>query len=79
MRLQIIFNKFLLRCLNIFDLFCQVLKNMLEYLLTVGGKNLLKDEMIQDINNVINSVTESKKEVQKNNVKAVLFTTFVIK
>lgn len=57
----------------------QISSRSSEELLTVGGKNLLKDEMLQDINNVINSVTESKKEVQKNNVKAVLFTTFVIK
>lgn len=57
----------------------QISSRSSEELLTVGGKNLLKDEMLQDINNVINTVTESNKEVQKNNVKAVLFTTFVIK
>ena len=50
-----------------------------EELLTVGGKNLLKDELMQDINNVINEVTASNTEVKRNNVNAILFTTFVIK
>ena len=50
-----------------------------EELLTVGGKNLLKDELMQDINNVINEVTSSNSEVARNNVNAILFTTFVIK
>ena len=50
-----------------------------EELSTVGGKNLLKDELLQEINNVVNKVTETNKEVAKNNVKAILFTTFVIK
>ena len=50
-----------------------------EELLTVGGKNLLKDELLQDINNVINEVTASNSKVARNNVKTVLFTTFVIK
>lgn len=50
-----------------------------EELLTVGGKNLLKDEMIQDINNVLNSVTSADKKIPKDCVKTILFTTFVIK
>ena len=50
-----------------------------EELLTVGGKNLLKDELIQDINNVINEVTASDSKIARNNVKTILFTTFVIK
>ena len=45
----------------------------------VGGKNLLKDELVQDINNVINEVTKTKPEITKNSVKQILFTTFVIK
>ncbi len=57
----------------------QISSRSSEELLTVGGKNLLKDEMLQDINNVINEVTKSKPEVSKNNVKQILFTTFVIK
>ena len=50
-----------------------------EELLTVGGKNLLKDELMQDINNVINEATASNSKVARNNVKTILFTTFVIK
>ena len=50
-----------------------------EELLTVGGKNLLKDELMQDINNVINEVTASDSKIARNNVKTILFTTFVIK
>lgn len=50
-----------------------------EELLTVGGKNLLKDELMQDINNVINEATESNSDIHKNNIKTILFTTFVIK
>jgi flagellar FliL protein len=50
-----------------------------EELLTVGGKNLLKDELMQDINNVINEVIGSDSDIQKDNIKAILFTTFVIK
>jgi flagellar FliL protein len=50
-----------------------------EELLTVGGKNLLKDELMQDINNVINNATQSNSKIARNNVKTILFTTFVIK
>lgn len=57
----------------------QISSRSSEELLTVGGKNLLKDELLQDINNIVNEVTKSKPEVQKNNIKQILFTTFVIK
>ncbi len=57
----------------------QISSRSSEELLTVGGKNLLKDELLQDINNVINEVTKGKPEVAKNSVKQILFTTFVIK
>ena len=50
-----------------------------EELLTVGGKNLLKDELMQDLNNIINEVTASNPDIVKDNIKAILFTTFVIK
>lgn len=49
-----------------------------EELLTVGGKNLLKDELVIDINNVLNSVNPDKK-IPRDCVKTILFTTFVIK
>lgn len=50
-----------------------------EELLTVGGKNLLKDELIDDINSVINDVTASNSDIKRNSVQKILFTSFVIK
>lgn len=50
-----------------------------EELLTVGGKALLKEELKEEINMVINEVTSQNEEVKANNVKKILFTTFVIK
>jgi len=57
----------------------QISSRSSEELLTVGGKNLLKDEMVQEINNVVNNVTASDPKVARNNIKAIFFTTFVIK
>ena len=53
----------------------QVSARSSEELLTVGGKNLLKDELISEINNVLNYFTKSNSNVVSN----ILFTTFVIK
>lgn len=50
-----------------------------EELLTVGGKALLKEELIEEINKVINEVTSTNEEISKDNVKKLFFTTFVIK
>jgi flagellar FliL protein len=50
-----------------------------EELLTVGGKALLKDELVDEINKVLNDATATNSEIQKNSIKEVLFTTFVIK
>lgn len=50
-----------------------------EELLTVGGKALLKEELLEDINMVINEATAMNPEVAKDNVKQLYFTTFVIK
>jgi len=50
-----------------------------EELLTVGGKALLKDELIDEINRVLNDATVMNSEIQKNSIKDILFTTFVIK
>ena len=50
-----------------------------EELLTVGGKALLKEELLEEINSVINEVTSSNEDVKANNIKQILFTTFVIK
>jgi flagellar FliL protein len=50
-----------------------------EELLTVGGKALLKEELLEEINSVVNEVTSNNEEVKANNIKKILFTTFVIK
>lgn len=50
-----------------------------EELLTVGGKALLKEELLEEINAVVNEVTAKNEEVKANNIKKILFTTFVIK
>ncbi len=50
-----------------------------EELLTVGGKALLKDELIDEINRVLNDATATNSDIQRNSVKNILFTTFVIK
>ena len=50
-----------------------------EELLTVGGKALLKDEMIDEINKVLDEATSGNSDIQKSSIKDILFTTFVIK
>lgn len=50
-----------------------------EELLTVGGKALLKEELLEEINAIINEMTANNEDVKANNIKKILFTTFVIK
>jgi len=50
-----------------------------EELLTVGGKALLKEEMLEEINSIINEATIANDDIKKNNVKKLFFTSFVIK
>jgi len=50
-----------------------------EELLTVGGKQLLKEEMLEEINAIINEATASNEEIKRNNIKKLFFTSFVIK
>ncbi|RXJ98583.1 flagellar basal body protein FliL [Arcobacter sp. CECT 8986] len=50
-----------------------------EELLTVGGKALLKEELIDEINSIINEVTASNDDIKKDSIKNLYFTTFVIK
>ncbi len=57
----------------------QISSRSSEELLTVGGKALLKEELMEDINNIINEVTSSNDDIKRNNIKNILFTTFVIK
>jgi len=50
-----------------------------EELLTVGGKALLKDELIDEINKVLDEATSTNSDIQRNSIRDILFTTFVIK
>lgn len=50
-----------------------------EELLTVGGKELLKEELIQEINNILNRAIGDNSSYKKDNVKNIFFTAFVIK
>ncbi|MEA3383903.1 MAG: flagellar basal body-associated FliL family protein [Campylobacterota bacterium] len=49
-----------------------------EELLTVGGKAMLKEEMLEEINNIINDAT-NEEDVKRDSVKDIFFTSFVIK
>jgi len=50
-----------------------------EELLTVGGKALLKEELLEEINSVVNDATATNEDIKKNNIKNLFFTSFVIK
>ncbi len=50
-----------------------------EELLTQAGKELLKEELLNDINAIVNEATASNEDIKRNNVKKLFFTTFVIK
>ncbi len=50
-----------------------------EELLTVGGKALLKEEMLEEINAIINEATSENEDIKRNNIKKLFFTSFVIK
>lgn len=50
-----------------------------EELLTVGGKELLKEELIVEINNILNRAIGDDSNYKKNSVKNIFFTAFVIK
>ncbi|QKF83189.1 flagellar basal body-associated FliL family protein [Halarcobacter ebronensis] len=57
----------------------QVSSRSSEELLTVGGKALLKEELMDDINSILNEVSAENDDIQKNSIKQILFTSFVIK
>ena len=50
-----------------------------EELLTVGGKELLKEELIQEINNILNRAIGDNSSYKRDNIKNIFFTAFVIK
>lgn len=58
----------------------QVSARSSEELLTVGGKAMLKEEMISEINNILNdSIPEGDEERVRNAIIDLFFTSFVIK
>ncbi|MCK5293434.1 MAG: flagellar basal body-associated FliL family protein [Arcobacteraceae bacterium] len=57
----------------------QISSRSSEELLTVGGKELLKEELLNEMNSIINEATSSNEEIKRNNIKKLFFTTFVIK
>ena len=58
----------------------QVSARSSEELLTVGGKAMLKEEMIDEINNIFNdSIPESDEERVRSPLIDIFFTSFVIK
>ncbi len=58
----------------------QVSARSSEELLTVGGKAMLKEEMLDEINNILNdSIPEGDEERVRNPVLDIFFTSFVIK
>jgi len=57
----------------------QVSARSSEELLTVGGKAMLKEEMIQELNNILNDAADKDDNVVRNMVIDIFFTSFVIK
>ena len=58
----------------------QVSARTSEELLTVGGKAMLKEEMIDEINNIFNDTIPNGDDSRKRNaVVDIYFTSFVIK
>ena len=49
-----------------------------EELLTVGGKAMLKEEMIDELNNILNDASDDD-DIMKNMILDIFFTAFVIK
>jgi len=50
-----------------------------EELLTVGGKAMLKEEMIDELNNILNDASNDDDDIMRNMVLDIFFTAFVIK
>ena len=57
----------------------QISSRSSEELLTVGGKELLKEELLNEMNSIVNEATASNDDIKRNNIKKLFFTTFVIK
>ncbi len=57
----------------------QVSSRNAEELLTAAGKDLLKEELLSEVNTILNDATTENPDVKKNMAKDIYFTTFVIK
>jgi len=57
----------------------QIAARSSEELLTVGGKDLLREELLNEINIIINEATSKNEDVKRNNIQKLFFTIFVIK
>jgi flagellar FliL protein len=58
----------------------QVSSRNSEELLTAAGKDLLKEELLSEVNSILNEAVAENPEIkEKNMVKDIYFTTFVIK
>lgn len=57
----------------------QTSSRSVEELLTVGGKALFKEELLDEINAVINEETKTNEDIKQNIIRQLYFTTFVIK
>jgi len=65
---------------EIIDIIIQQISRMTsEILLTIGGKESLKKEILSEINLVVNDISKTNENVKKNNIKNLYFTAFVIK
>ena len=57
----------------------QISSRSSEELLTAAGKELLKEELISEINIILNEATAANEDIPRNSIKDIFFTTFVIK
>ena len=57
----------------------QVSSRSSEELLTAAGKELLKEELISEVNVILNEATAANEDIPRNQIKDLYFTTFVIK
>ncbi len=57
----------------------QTSSRSVEELLTVGGKALFKEELLDEINAIINEETKTNEDIRQNIIRQIYFTTFVIK
>ena len=50
-----------------------------EELLTLGGKELLKEELLEEVNKILNEANSGNGDYEQNSVKKLFFTSFVLK